>query len=166
MQQALHIASHGTLAADRSRPVISPTSTSHTFSPRPQTLCRSHLTLPHQRPGCQQRLAVGTHARSKHTLCKAAQPEASVDQDDLVGEDAAYFDVEKQTTKSWTLFTGLLVGVLGLIYVVGPACNLLTPLATSQLYDLLQQCLADMDRSRYWPCQQLPGLSQDHLHQP
>lgn len=36
----------------------------------------------------------------------------------MVGEDAAFFDVEQQTTKSWTLFTGLLIGVLGLIYVV------------------------------------------------
>ena len=54
-----------------------------------------------------------------HQKCQAAQSEASIDQDaDLVGEDAAFFDVKKQTTKSWTLFTGLLIGVLGLIYVV------------------------------------------------
>ena len=57
-------------------------------------------------------------------MCRAAQSEASLDVDqdgDLVGEDAAFFDVEKQTTKSWTLFTGLLVGVLGLVYVVRPS---------------------------------------------
>ena len=60
--------------------------------------------------------------RSGHQKCQAAQSDASIDQEaDLVGEDAAFFDVEQQTTKSWTLFTGLLVGVLGLIYVVRSA---------------------------------------------
>lgn len=50
---------------------------------------------------------------------KAAPSEASYDQDDdLIGEDAAFFDVQRQTTKSWTTFTALLVGVLALIYVV------------------------------------------------
>ena len=59
------------------------------------------------------------NGRTAQVLCKAAQSEASIDQDtDLVGEDAAYFDVKQQTTKKWTLFTALLIGVLGLIYVV------------------------------------------------
>ena len=59
------------------------------------------------------------NSRTAQVLCKAAQSEASIDQDtDLVGEDAAYFDVKQQTTKKWTLFTALLVGALGLIYVV------------------------------------------------
>ncbi len=87
------------------------------YSPRLHTLCRGHLRC-------------SSHQSSTHTssagcspqVCRASQPEASIDQDsDLVGEDAAFFDVEKQTTKSWTLFTGLLLGVLGLIYVVRPA---------------------------------------------
>jgi len=53
---------------------------------------------------------------------RAAQEEAEEAQQTklgLVGEDAAAFDVSQQSTKSWALFTGLLTGVLGLLYVVG-----------------------------------------------
>jgi zeta-carotene isomerase len=49
-----------------------------------------------------------------------AEPQQVASSDDtqlLVGEDAAAFDVSQQTTKSWVLFTGLLGGVLGLIYL-------------------------------------------------
>ena len=35
-----------------------------------------------------------------------------------LGEDSAAFDSKQQSTQSWMLFTGLLLGVLGLIYVV------------------------------------------------
>eukprot|EP00891_Asterochloris_glomerata_P003606 jgi/Astpho2/3606/e_gw1.00058.35.1_t len=35
----------------------------------------------------------------------------------VLGEDSAAFDSRQQSTQSWTLFTGLLLGVLGLIYV-------------------------------------------------
>lgn len=84
------------------------------FAPRPQALCRAHL----QRQSCCQSLSWTRRIRSAHQKCQAAQSDASVDQEaGLVGEDAAFFDVEQQTTKSWTLFTGLLIGVLGLIYV-------------------------------------------------
>lgn len=87
------------------------------FSPRLYTLCRGHL-----RCSSRQSSAHTSLAGCSPQVCRASQPEASIDQDsDLVGEDAAFFDVEKQTTKSWTLFTGLLLGVLGLIYVVRPA---------------------------------------------
>ncbi len=84
------------------------------YSPRLHSLCRGHLRCSSRHSSAHTRLA----GRSPQ-ICRASQPEASIDQDsDLVGEDAAFFDVEKQTTKSWTLFTGLLLGVLGLIYVV------------------------------------------------
>lgn len=87
------------------------------YSPRLHTLCRGHL-----RHSSRQFSAHTSLEGRSPQLCRASQPEASIDQDsDLVGEDAAFFDVEKQTTKSWTLFTGLLLGVLGLIYVVRPA---------------------------------------------
>lgn len=86
------------------------------FSPRPHTLCRTQLRCHSYHRSFMNSRSV----RSNHERCRAVQPDASIDQDaDLVGEDAAFFDVEKQTTKSWTLFTGLLLGVLGLIYVVG-----------------------------------------------
>ena len=54
----------------------------------------------------------------KLSRCHASWSDSSVDDGDLVGEDAAFFDVKAQTTKSWTVFTGLLVAVLALIYVV------------------------------------------------
>ncbi len=84
------------------------------YSPRLHTLCRGHLRYSSRQSSARTSLA----GRSPQ-ICRASQPEASIDQDsDLVGEDAAFFDVQKQTTKSWTLFTGLLLGVLALIYVV------------------------------------------------
>ena len=39
----------------------------------------------------------------------------------LVGEDAAAFDVNKQSVQSWGTFFGLLTGVLGLLYLVNGA---------------------------------------------
>ena len=87
------------------------------YSPRPHTLCCARL----QRPAGQQVSLVHRTVLGKPIVCRASQPQPSIDDADLVGEDAAFFDVEKQTTKSWTLFTGLLLGVLGLIYVVRPA---------------------------------------------
>ena len=85
------------------------------FAPRPHRLCRAHLH--HQSHG--HSFVKSRHVDGARQKCQASQSEASIDKDaDLVGEDAAFFDVEKQTTKSWTLFTGLLLGVLGLIYVV------------------------------------------------
>mmetsp|Transcript_11838 Transcript_11838/g.37604 ORF Transcript_11838/g.37604 Transcript_11838/m.37604 type:complete len:379 (-) Transcript_11838:258-1394(-) len=38
--------------------------------------------------------------------------------DELRGEDAAVFNADAQTKEAWTLFFGLLTGVLGLIFVV------------------------------------------------
>lgn len=85
------------------------------FASRPQVLCRTRV----QRESYSRPLSTSRPAQSRHQKCQVAQSEASIDQDsNLVGEDAAFFDVKQQTTKSWTLFTGLLIGVLGLIYVV------------------------------------------------
>lgn len=98
---------------------------------------QQHVLCTQRCPNLRPRLAVLAASRVQHRqlsrateakyrchsrearVCRAAQSEASIDQDsDLVGEDAAYFDVKQQTTKKWTVFTALLVGVLGLIYVV------------------------------------------------
>lgn len=38
--------------------------------------------------------------------------------EELVGEDAAYFDVEQQSTGKWVFFTVELAVVLGIMYVV------------------------------------------------
>ena len=112
------------------------------FAPRPQTLCRAQL--PWQ--SCSRPLLLSRRAHSRHQKCQAAQSEASIDQDsDLVGEDAAFFDVEKQTTKSWTLFTGLLIGVLGLIYVVRIAVAFK---ATKQSYTC-RQCVYSYPMCRH-----------------
>lgn len=60
--------------------------------------------------------AAPTIERSKLT-CQAARGE-EVRTGELVGEDAASFDVEKQSVKSWSLFFVLLTTVLGALYVV------------------------------------------------
>ena len=44
--------------------------------------------------------------------------------EELVGEDAAYFDVEQQSTGKWVFFTVELAVVLGIMYVVGPSSQL------------------------------------------
>ncbi|GFH05571.1 NnrU domain-containing protein [Haematococcus lacustris] len=36
----------------------------------------------------------------------------------MKGEDAAQFDIQQQSAQSWTIFFGLLTGVLGLLYLV------------------------------------------------
>ncbi|KAK9812970.1 hypothetical protein WJX72_006637 [[Myrmecia] bisecta] len=41
--------------------------------------------------------------------------------EELVGEDAAFFDVSQQSVQSWTIFSALLAGVLALIYVAWAA---------------------------------------------
>ena len=38
--------------------------------------------------------------------------------EELVGEDAAYFDVQQQSTGKWVFFTVELAVVLGIMYVV------------------------------------------------
>lgn len=50
----------------------------------------------------------------------------------MVGEDAASFDVKQQTTQSWALFTVLLTGVLGLIYLVGGTFFVVACMMTTQ----------------------------------
>ena len=40
--------------------------------------------------------------------------------EELIGEDAAYFDVEQQSTGKWVFFTVELAVVLGIMYVVNP----------------------------------------------
>lgn len=90
------------------------------FAPRPHTLCRARL----RQQLCGRSISLSRRVRGEYPKCQAAQSEASLDQEaDLVGEDAAFFDVKQQTTKSWTLFTGLLIGVLALIYVVRSAAD-------------------------------------------
>ena len=46
-----------------------------------------------------------------------------------IGEDAAAFDVSKQSLNSWALFFGLLTGVLGMIYLVSvvPSLCMVSP---------------------------------------
>jgi len=44
--------------------------------------------------------------------------------EELVGEDAAYFDVEQQSTGKWVFFTVELAVVLGIMYVVCPSSQL------------------------------------------
>eukprot|EP00955_Chlamydomonas_euryale_P059059 357274-Chlamydomonas_euryale.AAC.26 len=56
--------------------------------------------------------------RRRDGVCYAAD-DGAAEPAPLVGEDAAAFSVEQQTTKSWTLFTVLLTVVLGAIYLVG-----------------------------------------------
>jgi len=57
-------------------------------SPRLHTLCRGHL-----RHSSRQFSAHTSLAGRSPQVCRASQPEASIDQDsDLVGEDAAFFD--------------------------------------------------------------------------
>ena len=124
------------------------------FAPRPQTLCRARL----QRQSCSQSLSVSRRAHIKHQKCQAAQSEASIDQDsDLVGEDAAFFDVEKQTTKSWTLFTGLLIGVLGLIYVV----RIVAAFSAAKRGCVCRQCVYSFSECRHGSIliQELPTTS-------
>ncbi|KXZ44175.1 hypothetical protein GPECTOR_71g536 [Gonium pectorale] len=50
--------------------------------------------------------------------CRAAQQEPEATTPQLVGEDAASFDLEKQSLQSWGLFVALLSVVLGALYVV------------------------------------------------
>jgi hypothetical protein len=56
------------------------------------------------------------------TACRTQAPE-QVDlqtaEQQLVGEDAAAFDLSKQSLKSWGLFGVLLTSVLGAMYMVG-----------------------------------------------
>ena len=47
-----------------------------------------------------------------------ANDEQSIEVKPLVGEDAAAFDIGKQSVQSWGAFFGLLTGVLGLLYLV------------------------------------------------
>ncbi len=62
--------------------------------------------------------ALSTQPSARHTCLSAQEPPST---QELVGEDAAVFSVEKQTTKSWVTFTVLLSIVLAAIYAVsGP----------------------------------------------
>lgn len=58
------------------------------------------------------------------TSCRTQAPE-QVDlqtaEQQRVGEDAAAFDLSKQSLKSWGVFGVLLTGVLGAMYMVGPS---------------------------------------------
>lgn len=54
--------------------------------------------------------------------CRAAEPEATPQPpagEGLVGEDAAAFDLSKQSLQSWAIFSALLSVVLAALYLVG-----------------------------------------------
>ena len=65
-----------------------------------------------------------THQRQQASfVVKAAEAGSSTEvaassSRTALGEDSAAFDSKQQSSQSWILFTGLLLGVLGLIYVV------------------------------------------------
>lgn len=55
----------------------------------------------------------------QHVCCSAQTPEQQVEQpQQLVGEDAAAFDLSQQSLRSWGLFGVLLTTVLAAMYVV------------------------------------------------
>lgn len=70
-------------------------------------------------------VSIGSHAAHLRTqpaiICKAAEETntpTATQQNGLVGEDAAAFELSKQSLTSWGLFVGLLTGVMGLLYLV------------------------------------------------
>ncbi|GIL82018.1 hypothetical protein Vretimale_1530 [Volvox reticuliferus] len=72
-------------------------------------------------PACNFNLLVNQQLGPSFLTCHAAQEQESVvaeTQLKLVGEDAAAFDIEKQSIKSWALFTVLLSIVMGALYLV------------------------------------------------
>jgi hypothetical protein len=88
---------------------------------RTVVVARTNLTC---KPGGQQQLLAQPPQLQRRQVAVAAvqqeQDTASFAQPpQLVGEDAAAFDVSSQKSSSWTLFFGLLTGVLGALYLVG-----------------------------------------------
>jgi hypothetical protein len=88
---------------------------------RAVVVARTNLTC---KPGGQQQLLAQPPQLHRRQVAVAAvqqeQDTASFAQPpQLVGEDAAAFDVSSQKSSSWTLFFGLLTGVLGALYLVG-----------------------------------------------
>jgi hypothetical protein len=107
-QSSQNLLSHG--PRSRTSPIV------HLHRYRPQT--RRNL-----------RSVIGYEIRPFSLSCRAASEEQQNQlSTSLVGEDAAAFDVQRQSIKSWGLFFGLLTGVLGLLYVVNtesiPACDM------------------------------------------
>ncbi|KAL6754941.1 NnrU protein-domain-containing protein [Haematococcus lacustris] len=74
-------------------------------------------------PARQARPALGRPLRPPQAI---QEPGSSTDlvpgtpagQLPIRGEDAAQFDIQQQSAQSWTIFFGLLTGVLGLLYLV------------------------------------------------
>jgi hypothetical protein len=56
--------------------------------------------------------------REQRFALRASDTETELVEPELVGEDAAVFDVSSQSLKSWALFFTLLTAVLGALYVV------------------------------------------------
>lgn len=69
---------------------------------------------PHRHTPQRQRALFGVKAAEAGSSTDVAASSSRT----ALGEDSAAFDSRQQSTQSWILFTGLLLGVLGLIYVV------------------------------------------------
>ena len=86
----------------------------------------------------------------------------------LVGEDAAYFDVQQQSTPRWAFFTAELAVVLGIMYVVSDRPTLARSLvwqAATLVANMVvsmrsQQCpCAGLDCARHGAGKRLPGAA-------
>ena len=69
---------------------------------------------PHRHTPQRQQASFGVKAADTGSSTDVAASSSRT----ALGEDSAAFDSKQQSTQSWLLFTGLLLGVLGLIYVV------------------------------------------------
>lgn len=100
-------------------PTCRPTSTRRAIA---QSL-RTRSPLLHQCPLTHSAVMPLSPQLRPTTVCKAADGPAPVSESQpqqLVGEDAAAFDVNKQSLQSWGLFFTLLTTVLGALYLVRP----------------------------------------------
>lgn len=77
----------------------------------------------------------------------------SLQKEELIGEDAAYFDVEQQSTGKWVFFTVELAVVLGIMYVVGHSNTLQPPKHhwTVRSYSTVSRNMVSRAFSS-WPC--------------
>ncbi|GAX73050.1 hypothetical protein CEUSTIGMA_g503.t1 [Chlamydomonas eustigma] len=89
------------------------------YEPRSIAFPTVHLAYSGHQANRKLERIQSTGCRSFNLTCRAASEEPQNQlTTSLVGEDAAAFDVQRQSLKSWGLFFGLLTGVLGLLYLV------------------------------------------------